>query len=558
MEYSKLVDVYLELEKTTKKLEKRDIIASFLKKVNDEDLNMVIYLLQGKFFPDWNEEKIGISDKLILKTVSKATGYSNDKVISLWKEYGNLGRSCEELMKSKKQGTLHYTKLNIKKVYDNIVRLPSFEGSGTVDKKIGLVVELINNSSPIESRFIVNSVLENLRVGVAAGIIRDAISVSYDTDVKNIEKSYNLTLDYGEVALLAKKKKLSKIGLESGRPIKLMLAIKVDGVEEAFKAVGKPAQAEYKLDGFRLQIHKSKEGIKFFTRNFENVTKQFQELVEVVDKNVKGKNFILDGEVVGYDVKTGKYLPFQSISQRIKRKYDIKEMAKKFPVVINLFDVIYYNNKNLMDENLKKRRKILEKITKEVDKKIMLTKKLVSDDVKKITKFYKEALSDGTEGLIVKNIESGFKPGRYVNGWVKLKQTLEPLDLVITKAEWGEGKRANWLSSFTIACLDKGKILEVGKVSTGVKEKSEGLSFEELTNVLKKHIIKEEGKSVVVDPKIVIEVGYEEIQKSPTYSSGYALRFPRLLRLRHMEKSSKDINNLQDIERLYQNQRGKR
>ncbi|MBU2634121.1 MAG: ATP-dependent DNA ligase [Nanoarchaeota archaeon] len=547
MEYKNIVEIYKKLEKTSKRLEKVEIIQEFLK--DCDDLKDVIYLLEGRIFPEWDERKIGISSQLVLKIISQSCGENKDKVEKLWKKEGDLGKVIEILFKNKKQTTLSRKKLDVKKVVDNIQKLPEFEGKGTINKKIQLIVELLNNADGEEARFIVNTVLENLRVGVASGIIRDSIAKAFDKDVKDVENKYNLITDYGEIAELAKKNKLKSVSLKVGRPIKSMLAIKLENIKDAFKALGETVQAEYKLDGFRLNIHKDKE-IKLFTRNLEDVTKQFDELINVVKENVKGKSFILDCEVVGFDSKTGRYLPFQSISQRIKRKYDIEDMAKKFPVELHVFDVLYYNGKNLMDKSLKERRELLEKILKEKEKKIVLTKKLVSDNERKIGDFYKEALKNGHEGIMIKNLGSKYIPGRYVNGWIKLKPVLESLDLVILKGVWGEGKRSNWLSSFTLACSNGDKFLDVGKVGTGIKEKGEGVTFKTLTKELKKYILKENGKEVILKPKLIVEINYEEIQKSPSYSSGYALRFPRVLRIRG-DKSIREINTLEDIKRIY-------
>ena len=336
-----------------------------------------------------------------------------------------------------------------------------------------------------------------------------------------------------------------------------MLAVLVGNIEEAFEAVGKPAQFENKLDGFRIQVHKSNK-IKIFTRNLEDVTKQFPDIVRCIKENIKAKNFILDCEAVAYDIKNKKHLPFQNLSQRIKRKYDIDELSKKFPVQINVFDLIYYNNTTLMKVPLKERRIILERIVNEKKDKIVLTNKIITDDEKKAEKFFKDTLKQGDEGIMVKNINSNYIPGRYVDGWVKLKNILEPLDLVIVKAEYGDGKRSKWTTSYTVACKSGDNLLEVGKVSTGVKEKTEGLTYEEMTKLLKPLILNEKGKEVTVKPKIIIEVGYEEIQKSINYNSGFALRFPRCRRIRNNEKSLSEINTIKDVEKIYNSQRAKK
>ncbi|MEK6835227.1 MAG: ATP-dependent DNA ligase [Nanoarchaeota archaeon] len=560
MNYSELVKVYLELEKTPKKLEKADILAEFLKHVPKDEIKDIIHLLQGKIFAEYDERKIGMSSRLVLKVIASSTGNSADEVEKIWKELGDLGKVAELLMKKRKQMTLFRKDLTIKKVSENIRRLAEFEGQGTVDKKVNLIVELLNSSSPEEARFVIGTILEELRVGVASGMIRDALSKLSNVDVEEIEKAYNLTTDYGEVAELLKEdgaKSLGKISLKPGIPIKSMLAILAEDVDETFEALGKPAQFEYKLDGFRVSIHKDKD-IKIFTRNLENVTKQFPDIIKYVKENIKAKNFILDGEAVAYDKKTKKHLSFQTISRRIKRKYEIYEMVKKFPIELNLFDVIYCNGRSLINEPLLKRREILESITKQVSGKIILTKKLITDNRKKAKKFFEESLKEGNEGLMIKNVEAIYVPGRYVKGWMKLKNVLEPLDLVVVRAEHGEGKRSKWITSYTIACKSGNELLEVGKVSTGVKEKGEDLTYNKMTEMLKPLIIKESGREITVKPKIILEVGYEEIQKSPSYGSGFALRFPKVLRERTSEKNLSEINTIKDIKKIYNSQRGKK
>ncbi len=555
MEYSQLTKVYLELEKTSKRLEKKDIIADFFKKTPENDLHHVILLLQGRVFPHHDERKIGMSSRLILKVIAKSAGVPEHDVEKRWKSKGDLGEVAEELITKKKQATLANISLTVKKVFDNIAKLAELEGKGTVGRKIDLVSELLTSASPVEARFVVRTVLEDLRVGVADGLMRDSIAEAYNADVQIVERAFDILLDFGEVAKMARNKNLGKIGLQVGKPLKSMLAIKVDDVKEAFEAVGKPALFEEKLDGFRVSVHKKGNEIKLFTRSMENVTKQFAEVIPLIKSNVKCKDCILDSEFVGYDPKTKKYLPFQHIGQRIRRKYDIEKIAEKFPVEINVFDLLHYNGKDLLHEKQEERRRLLEKIIEEKDKKIVLTKKLITGDEKEASRFFKKALKKGHEGLIVKNLEAEYQPGRRVGGWVKLKSSLEPLDLAIIGGDWGAGKRVGVLSSFVLGCRQGDKFLSCGMMGTGIKEKSqEGVSFKELTKLLKPLIFEEKGRSVKIRPKVVVEVGYEEIQKSPTYESEYALRFPRLIRLRN-DKPLSETSDLTTLKRIFKKQK---
>ncbi|MGB9674661.1 MAG: ATP-dependent DNA ligase, partial [Nanopusillaceae archaeon] len=265
-------------------------------------------------------------------------------------------------------------------------------------------------------------------------------------------------------------------------------------------------------------------------------------------------------EIVGYDKENKKYLPFQMISQRIKRKYDIEKMIKEIPVVVRLFDILYYEDKSLINMPFRKRREILEKIVNPDPNKISLAESIVTSSEEEAQRFFEEAIKNGLEGVMFKKLDAEYRPGRRVGYMVKLKPVKESLDVVITGAEWGEGKRSGWLTSFVVAVRDEetGRFLDVGEVGSGFKEKKESpedVTFEEMTEMLKPFIEKQEGKFVKIKPKIVIEVLYDEIQKSPKYSSGYALRFPRFVRLRP-DKSPEDIDTIDRLENLYENQKG--
>ena len=469
----------------------------------------------------------------------------------------------------------------MKKVFTNLQKLASLEGQGTVDQKVGLIAELLTSAEPLEARYIVRTTLNDLRVGVGDGSIRDAIvwsafdfkydkngiawedekteRVEYNRINLIVENAYNLLNDFSEVAILSRKgeKKLVNVELKIGKPIKVMLAQKAPDIKEAFETVGKPAQFEFKMDGFRIQIHKKDDFVQIFTRNLEDVTLQFPEVSEYV-KKVKAKSFILDAEAVGFDPKTKKYLPFQKISQRVKRKYDIEKVALEFPVEVNVFDIIFLEGKNLINEPFEERRKLLEKIVPVLDKKIVPARKFVTDSEETAKKFYEDSLSSGNEGLMAKKMDAPYKPGSRVGYMLKLKPTMETLDLVIVAAEWGEGKRSSWLTSYTLACKSVDELLEIGKLGTGIKEKedSEGVTFTYMTEILQPLIIEQKGKEIKVKPKIIIEVKYEEIQASPTYSSGFALRFPRMVRVRD-DKGIDDVSSLKDIKKSYEKQRGR-
>jgi DNA ligase-1 len=591
MDYIKLTDYYNKLEKTSKRLEKTYIISQILKDlIHEKDPEPIISLIRGSVFPVWDSRKIGVSDKLVLKALISSTGNSKEKIEKLLNKTGDLGEVAAELTKNKKQTILQSNKkLTCEFVYNKIRELATLEGEGTVNKKIGIISEMLASASSEEAKFIVRTILEQLRIGTAEGTLRDAIiwvffgdklklkydqktneftipeetKKEYEYFAEKVQHGYNLTNDFAEVYKIIKEdgiKGLEKITLKAGKPISVMLFQKVHDVEEAFEVVGKPAAFEYKIDGFRLQIHSKNGKITLYTRRLENVTNQFPDVVEVIKNNVKAENFILDSEVVGVDLKTKRFRSFQTISQRIRRKYDIEKLAKEVPVMINVFDIISYNNESYLDAPFTRRRHLIEKIVPKVDSRLAPIKQIVTSDEKEAKEFYEESLAIGNEGVMAKSLESEYKPGSRVGYGVKIKPVLETLDLVIVKAEYGEGKRAGWLSSYTVACYDEKRenLLEIGKVSTGLKEieQENGVTFSELTELLKPSIQSTKGKEVIVKPKVVIEIAYEEIQKSQEYSSGWALRFPRVLRLR-IDRGVKDIASIDEVEKISEMQRSR-
>jgi len=557
MDYSKLCDVYHALGSTTKGLEKASILSDFLGEIRDEP--ELIYLLQGKVFADWDPRELGISHQLAIRAISKAAGISDAEVVEEFKNLGDLGKVAEAVLGKKKQQTALFSKkLSVEKVMENLRKVPTLEGKGSVDQRIGLIVELLHSASQKEARYVIRTVLGDLKVGVGSGILRDAIvDQCFKPDdmeakkkyVVEVQEAYDKATDFAEVFEKACKDELDKIKLSPGKPVKVMLFPKAKDVEDAFRIVGRPAAFEYKYDGFRVMVNKDDSGnVKVFTRRLEEVTTQFPEIVEYVNSHVEGKSFILDAEAVGYDSETKKYTDFQAISQRIRRKHGIARMANLFPIELAIFDIIYFEGKSLIETPFKERRKLIEKIVREDPYRIVLSKQIITEDAAEVEKFYEAALEDNQEGLMGKNLDSPYKPGARVGYAVKLKPEDNDFDLVITGAEWGTGKRAGWLTSYDVSCRSDGELLEVGKVSTGLKEKpEEGLSFGEMTEKLKKLVIGEEGRKIRVKPEIVVAVQYQNIQKSPTYSSGYALRFPRVLRLRE-DRGVEDIATLEEIE----------
>lgn len=624
MKYSTLADFYQKLETSSSRLEKTHHVAKLFGECDENDIEVVVYFVQGRIFPIWDIRNMGISTQTLIKALAKSYGSTEKSIIDAWKKEGDLGEVAALLAKEKRQATLFQKSLSVRNVYQNLVKLSTLSGTGTVNLKIGLVSELLTSATPLEAKYLARQVLEDLRVGVGEGVLRDALVWAYFPKVlgvftpckecglampqvpkclecstplkiageaKNkltidslekipalgtyhwiesqkprelydylcelVQRALDITNDVTKVALLSKQRDI--VGLKSititlGHPMKVMLFQKAKNMTEAFLAVGKPCAFEYKYDGFRVQIHKDKNKVLLFTRRLEEVTSQFPDVVTVAREHLKADSCLVDCEVIGVDPKTGKWRPFQEISQRIRRKYDIEELIKKLPVIVNAFDLIALNGKSFLETPFQDRRTALAKLVKTQKDKIVLAEQIITDNEKEAEDFYKKALAFGNEGIMAKNLSAPYKPGSRVGYGQKIKPTMETLDLVIVGAEWGTGKRGKWMSSFVVACQHVGEYVEIGRVGTGFKEKSEeGLSFDELTQKLIPLVIKENGKEVTLRPSIVLEISYEEIQKSTSYSSGFALRFPRVLRLRD-DKSPEECSDLEVVRQLYESQ----
>ena len=649
MDYALLAEAYRQLEAAPARLKKVDLVSRLLAETNQAVLPSVANLLQGSVFPPWSPHKLGLAGNLTAKIINTVTGYSEGDIEKLYKKEGDYGLVIEVLLSKKKQRTLFGRRLTVEKVFENLQKVGLVEGKGAQERKFSLVAELVGSATPEEARYIIRTVMEELRTGVAEGVLRDAIAKAFFADVvwtddrvleavrsasgqkilmengllESLEKKEKISAkgresflgrntvsqksledivqvgdlwkekskidlillsdqeagsrlkqdildavewawfmrpDYGEVAAAARsggRAALKEMKLAFGMPFHVQLAEKAPSLAEAVQSFERVA-LEWKFDGARVQIHKSGERVWLFTRRQEDITAQFPDLVHMVHKNVSA-NCILEGEIVGVD-RQGNPLPFQQLSQRVHRKYDIEKTAEEIPIQANLFDIVFLDGKMLFGTPFEERRKLLSSAIKETGT-FRLAKQLVTSDLKAAEKFYQQALDARQEGVMVKNMDAPYQPGRRVaGGWLKVKPILETLDLCITGGTWGTGKRVGWLGSLLLGCRDPdGRFLECGMIGTGIKEKEEsgGVTFDQLMVLLKPLILSEKENSVTIKPKVVVEVAYEEIQKSTNYPSGFALRFPRVLRLRE-DKSASEADTIGRLKVIYQQQFGKR
>lgn len=535
-----------KLEKISSTLELAARIAAFLKNIEDErDLYDVVLFLIGKVYPPWDERELGVGVGLIYEALENVSSVKKQKIEEMIRELGDLGLVAEKLLEKKKMATLTFEELTIRKVRETFDEMSSLTGEGSRKRKIMLLTGLYGLASPIEARYLTRLILNEMRLGVGEGIMRDAIAKAFGADPEIVERAYMITNDFGKVAVVAKtegKESLAKMRVQLHIPVRMMLAQVAEGFDQAMSEMG-TAAVEWKFDGSRVQVHWDGKRVTVYSRRLENVTNALPDIVEEIKKHVK-PNVILDGEVIA--VKDGKPMPFQHVLRRFRRKHDVSKMIEKIPLQVYFFDVIY-SEKETIDLPLSERRKILESVIEESEK-VKVAKQVVTSEVKEVRRIYDEAINAGHEGVMIKNPSSPYVPGKRGKHWLKLKAIMETLDLVVVGGEWGEGKRSHWLSSFELACLDtvSGRLLKVGKVATGFTEED----LEELTEMFRPLIVSQEGKKVEFVPKYVFEVAYQEIQKSPKYESGYALRFPRFVRLRD-DKDVDEADTIERVERLY-------
>lgn len=548
MLYLELVQVYEKLEATTKKLEKRDILADFYKKLK-KDLYKATLLSMGVVVT--GEQDLGVAREMLKRIVIKSYGVSEQDFAKKFKETGDIGLCAEYFSKNKKQKSFMKKELSVDHIFDNIHRLTEVTGKGSQERKVDLIVELLSHASPVEARYIARTVIGDMRIGVSFGIVRDAIAKAFDKDTKDIESAWNVSGNFGKVAEMAREGNL-KSDVEVFTPVRVMLADRAKDLKEALDSFERP-YIQTKYDGLRIQLHKEGTKVKLFSRRLDDITNQFPEIVKWSNEYIKTKSCIIEAEVLAID-ENGKPRPFQFLSRRIQRKYDIEKIAKEIPVQANFFDLLFVNGESWIERPFKERWDKLKKIIDSKQGKFILAGHLETKDYKEADKFYRAALAFGEEGVIVKNSDARYQSGRRVGFWLKVKEILEPLDLAVVGGTWGEGKRAKWIGSLLLAAKSGDEYVETGRMASGLTEDQ----MEELTKKLKPFILFEQENEIKIKPKLVIEVGYEEIQKSPTYPSGYALRFPKLLRIRdEKDKGPGDVNTVKDIEKLFFKQRGK-
>ena len=532
-------------------LEKVVLVAAFLKNLDDDELAVASGFIMGDLFSPSLDLVMGVGPSILYEAMARACGCSTERISDMLRATGDPGLVASAAVDKKKPiGFAAFIKdepLSIKEVYQRLVAVARASGKGSQDAKVKNLQYLFSQATPLEAQYIARLAIEDMRIGIGEGGVRDAIAQAFSQDASKVERAYNLTNDIGLVAVNARKGTLADLNVLINHPIKMMLAQVGEGISASMQELGSAA-IEWKYDGARVQIHKDGKRVRIFSRRLEDVTRSLPEIVRLAQE-VRADKAILDGEVVAIG-KDSRPLAFQEILKRFRRKYNVEKQAKETPLHLFLFDLIYLDGQSTVDLPLTRRRELLEGIA---DPSI-LADQVISDSVQRAEEIYHQALEKGHEGLILKNSMSVYAPGKRGKNWLKIKPVMETLDLAVIGAKWGEGRRASFLGSYRLACLDEAtsKLQDIGWVATGLTDEA----LAELTELFRELILVQNGMEVELKPAVIFEVAYEEIQKSQSYSSGYALRFPRLVRVRD-DKSLEEADSLERVESLYRVQRGR-
>ncbi len=572
MKYKDLSQYFEKLEKTSSRLTLIEILSELFKKTPVIEIEQIVYLIQGRLAPFFVPLEIGMAEKTVAQSIANAYGLKRDEVLNSYQKFGDMGLVAFELsqkIKVKEQS------LSVDEVFKVLTEIANMKGEGTVEKRQTLLSDLLNKLDSISAKHLVRIPLGNTRLGIGDPTILDGLATAKLGDKskrKVLEQAYNRTSDLGLIAKtlwLHGLAGVEKLEVRVGAPIRSELCERLPTPEKVIEKM-KEVDVQYKIDGFRVQIHKDGDNIRMFSRNLEEMTHMFPELTEAAKRQIKARSAILDTEALAYNPESEEFLPFQETTKR-RRKHGIEELAKTLPLKAFVFDILYKDGKQLLDEPLKKRMEILRETLRQAqgeqnDDVLIRTKNQTITDAKTLGILLEDAISKGLEGLVVKRLESPYEAGGRNFNWVKLKrhssgELSDTIDCVILGYITGKGKRAEFgAGALLVGVYDdkKDEFVTVSKIGTGltdeewreVHKRADKIKLDHKPARVSSQII----PSVWITPEIVIEVLADEITRSPIHTAGktdgepgYALRFPRLVSFRSADKKAEDATTVAEL-----------
>ncbi len=584
MLFSTLSEYFDKLEATSSRLQLIDILSELFSKIKEaSETQEICYLVQGRIAPFFSPLEIGMAEKTVAQAIARAFNIDREEVLTEFDKKGDMGIAVNQFVHIVNSNA----KITVKEVFDTLKTIAQTSGDGTIEKKITLFSDLLKRVDKTSAKHLVRIPLSNLRLGIGDPTVMDALAKVKLGDKSQrhyLEGAYNRTSDLGLIAYTLGEsknpveavKKVEKLSVKVGNPIRSELCERLPNPEKTIEKMGE-VDAQYKYDGFRVQIHKKGNEISIFSRNLENMTHMFPELIEGAKNQIKAETAILDGEAMAYNPTSEEFLPFQETTKR-RRKYKIEETAKELPLKAFIFDLLYKNGKSLLDESLSKRLEMLKETIKPDDILLTAQNKTIKD-AKTLSLMLEDAITKGLEGVVVKKLSSKYEAGGRNFNWVKLKrhssgELKDTIDCVILGYISGRGKRTAFgAGALLVGIYDQKKdtFVTVSKIGTGltdeewksIQQRAKGLEQKNKPARVESLI----NPSVWLKPELVIEVLADEITRSPIHTAGaqldqngkivepgYALRFPRLISFRDKDKKPEDATTLKELIEMYKDQ----
>ncbi|MHA2386879.1 MAG: ATP-dependent DNA ligase, partial [Candidatus Thorarchaeota archaeon] len=503
---------------------KISLVSALLRKVDPEEVRITALFLGGRIFSESDERVLNVSWGGLRSALKQVIDFSLEDLTESYQ--GDTGKAIALLLESgrfSRQTSLFSEPLSIKSLEKSLYEIADLQGSGSKKKKEAILSQILRDATPLEAQYITALVLNDMRIGLSEGLLAEGIAQAFDVEPTLVRRAWSLCGNLGQVAEQAShggSSALKAFRAEVFRPVKPMLATPFDTIDDVF-SVGGAFAFEFKLDGARVQIHKKDKKVAIYSRRLLEVTESLPDIVELVGREIQAEDAILDGEVVAVD-KKGQPFPFQVVMKRFGRTREVEKTRDEVLLHLYLFDILFLEDKQLIDSSYVDRRKALELI---MPQEYVVESILTSNDTE-ASAYFEKAKKLGHEGIMAKRVDSLYTPGTRGKNWLKIKHALETMDLVIIAAEWGHGRRKNWLSDYHLAVRDPetDSFIMIGKTYKGLTD----TEFKEMTTKLESISTTKKGHVLYVKPEVVVEVLAAEIQESPTYESGMALRFARI------------------------------
>ena len=523
---------------TSKKNEKVSLVANYLRIIRVDESALAALYLCGRVFPRREERVLSIGFSILLRAVAKIAKKNPAELAPTLRHHGDLGAGAEEILR-------HHavrSSFSLPQIAEVFASLAQQRGPAA---KQALLEHTLQRLSALETKYFIKIATGELRIGLKESLVEEAIAKAFDQPLSSVQRANMLLGDITEVLRLAVNNQLSSVSLQLFRPVSVMLASPAESPADLVTAFPNGALVEDKFDGIRAQVHKQDSQVEIYSRTLDRVT-EFPELLEPI-RSITG-NFILDGEIIGW--RDGRAIPFTELQQRLGRKQIDLFTSSQVPVSFVAFDLLLLDGRTLLDTPLAERRVLLERLLAKAEQPaLQFTRAALCRTVEEIENRFLLALDGGNEGLLAKAPESPYVPGRRGQFWMKLKRPLATLDVVVTIAEYGHGKRHGLLSDYTFAVRDDAGLVNIGKAYSGLTD----VEIRELTQYFLEHTTEDRGFQRDVEPTIVLEVAFNNIQRSDRHESGFALRFPRIVRLRP-DKPAGEIDTLARVREIFNSQ----